>query len=124
MCIVSLELSDTLLIAMFHTSDLEPHASPGLSECERRNPKPHRRWSDLFSGEPMPHSPSTTMSLGGEGLGFRRVLAFIKSKNLQGFGVCGLEGLVFRVRVQGFAAKGFEALVFRVVGITVPGSRV
>ena len=72
----------------------------------------------------MPHSPSTTMSLGGEGLGFRRVLAFIKSKNLQGFGVCGLEGLVFRVRVQGFAAKGFEALVFRVVGITVPGSRV
>ena len=23
-----------------HSSDLEPHASPGLSECERRNPKP------------------------------------------------------------------------------------
>ena len=22
-----------------HSSDLEPHASPGLSECERRNPK-------------------------------------------------------------------------------------
>ena len=22
-----------------HSSDLEPHASPGLSECERRNPQ-------------------------------------------------------------------------------------
>ena len=22
-----------------HSSDLEPHASPGLSECERRNPE-------------------------------------------------------------------------------------
>ena len=25
---------------MFHTSDLEPYASPGLSECERRNCMP------------------------------------------------------------------------------------
>ena len=27
-------------LEMFHSSDLEPHASPGLPECERRNPKP------------------------------------------------------------------------------------
>ena len=28
------------LLVQFHSSDLEPHASPGLPECERRNPKP------------------------------------------------------------------------------------
>ena len=26
-------------LEMFHSSDLEPHASPGLPECERRNPR-------------------------------------------------------------------------------------
>ena len=26
-------------LELFHSSDLEPHASPGLPECERRNPK-------------------------------------------------------------------------------------
>ena len=45
----SLYVLDILLVAShrhsfplekFHSSDLEPHASPGLSECERRNPKP------------------------------------------------------------------------------------
>ena len=30
-----------------HSSDLEPHASPGLSECERRNPT-HRLHSSSF----------------------------------------------------------------------------
>ena len=25
---------------MSHSADSEPYASPGLSECERRNPKP------------------------------------------------------------------------------------
>ena len=27
-------------LAKSHSSDLEPYASPGLSECERRNPEP------------------------------------------------------------------------------------
>ena len=30
----------TIPLVKSHPSDSEPHASPGLSECERRNPKP------------------------------------------------------------------------------------
>ena len=32
-------LGHSFLLELFHSSDLEPHASPGLPECERRNPK-------------------------------------------------------------------------------------
>ena len=35
-----------------HSSDLEPHASPGLSECERRNPKPPGKKTSNVHVEP------------------------------------------------------------------------
>ena len=31
-------LGHSFPLELFHSSDLEPHASPGLPECERRNP--------------------------------------------------------------------------------------
>ena len=34
-------------LELFHSSDLEPHASPGLPECERRNPKLNRNLKTL-----------------------------------------------------------------------------
>ena len=30
-------LGHSFPLELFHSSDLEPHASPGLPECERRN---------------------------------------------------------------------------------------
>ena len=35
-------LGHSFLLELFHSSDLEPHASPGLPECERRNPSQTR----------------------------------------------------------------------------------
>ena len=32
-------LGHSFPLELSHSSDLEPHASPGLPECERRNPK-------------------------------------------------------------------------------------
>ena len=35
-------LGHSFPLELFHSSDLEPHASPGLPECERRNPSQTR----------------------------------------------------------------------------------
>ena len=39
--VASHSLGHLFPLELFHSSDLEPHASPGLPECERRNPNPY-----------------------------------------------------------------------------------
>ena len=49
-----------VLYRLSHFTDPEPHASPGLSECERRNPKP-------YTLNPKPFLAPSTPGLGRPG---------------------------------------------------------
>ena len=51
--VASHSLGHLFPLELFHSSDLEPHASPGLPECERRNPDstPRKPYLDALASQ-------------------------------------------------------------------------